>query len=273
MREEWVTRLQSLPRRARKRLGDRVVREPFQLVSAAGYRTVGAVWRPSAGHPRSGVVLCPGTNDPAAVFEGWTQPVNAPEIASTGCLAVVFDPSGRGGSWGPEDYGGPEHQDQLRVVVEHVRHGYRPESLGVLGVSLGVAMAVGGVSRHRLPVDWVLDWEGPSDREIITAGGSILEPALGHGLDDDHYWTPREAVRHVGALRCPYIRVQAERDHAQPGELRHAERMIRAAAEGQLPWFQLNEHPRGELPALARWYPSGRLAANRTLMSWMERLT
>jgi len=273
VKERWVTRLQSLTRRTRKRLGERVLREPFQLSSATGYRTVGAVWRPREGRARSAVVLCPGTNDAAAVFEGWSQPLNAPEIASHGVLAVVFDPAGRGGSWGPEDYGGLEHQDQLRVVVEYVRANYRPEVLGVVAISLGLAMACGGVVRHGLPVDWVLDWEGPSDREIITAGGSIMEPALGHGLDDEHYWQPREPVRHVGQLPCPYIRVQAERDHAQPGELRHAHRMIEAASEGKLPWFQLNEHRRNELPASVRWYPSGRLAANRTLMTWMERLT
>ena len=249
------------------------MRDAFTLTSRAGYPTAGAVYRPKQGTASSAVVLVPGTNDPAAVFEGWTQPVNAPEIASRGVLAVVFDPSGRGHSWGPEDYGGPEHQDQLAAVVQHVQRTYQPATCGVLAVSLGLASACGAIARHKLPVDWLLDWEGPSDREIITAGGTIMEPALGHKLQDDFYWHPREAVRHVGDLGCGYVRVQSVRDHAQPGEFRHAERMLAAAAAGRLPWFQLNEHPRDTLVENPRWYGAGRLAANRTLMTWLERLT
>lgn len=273
MKDRWVTRLQSLPRRVKRRVGDRVVRQPFTLSSGAGYPTAGAVYSPREGEASAAVILVPGTNDPAAVFEGWTQPVNAPEIASRGLHAVVYDPSGRGLSWGPEDYGGLEHQDQLRVVVEHVQRTYAPRVLGVLAVSLGLASACGAIARYQLPVDWLLDWEGPCDREIITAGGSIMEPALGHRLDDDFYWHPREAVRHVGNLPCGYVRVQSQKDHAQPGEFRHAQRMVEAAAAGRLPWFALNEHPRNTLVEQPRWYGSGRLAANRTLMSWLERLT
>ena len=85
-------------------------------------------------------------------------------------------------------------------------------------------------------------------------------------LDDDAYWIPREAVQKLTALRCPYVRLQALPDHAQPHEVRHAMRMARAAERalraGTLPWFQLNDHPRDEVPARPRWLAGGPIAAN-----------
>jgi len=245
-----------------------VERLDFELESAVGYTIAGTAWKPAGA--RSAVVLTPGTNDPGSVFEGWSQPVNALEIASRGHVAVHFDPAGRGQSWGDEDYGGPEHQDDLRAVLAHIRP--QVDRMGVLSISLGLAMAAGALTED-LGVDWLLDWEGPCDREIICAGGKIMVPALGHSLDDDVYWHPREAVRHVGRLKCGYVRVQSVRDHAQPGELRHAMRMIEAAAAGELPFFHLNEHDQGVVPTTPDWYPPGRSQANRALLNWLERLT
>jgi len=212
--------------------------------------------------------MCPGIDDSGAWLHSWMSPVTAAEIARLGCAVLTFDPAGRGESWGEEDFGGPEHQDNVLCALRSLAQ--RPdtdlERLGIVSISLGVAMAVGAAAQCELPLSWLLDWEGPCDREIITAGGRIMAPAAGHSLTDDVYWHPREAVRHVGKLRCAYIRLQAERDHAQPGETRHATRMMRAAARGSLPWLQLNDHPRGVVPDRPAWLPSGRLAMNRVIL-------
>ncbi|MCP4809061.1 MAG: hypothetical protein GY913_13410 [Proteobacteria bacterium] len=271
-RDRVVTRLQSLPRRARGRLRGGVERQEFEVVSTVGYRISGTLIRPARPGNWSAVVLCPGTNDAGAVFDGWTQPLNAEELARKGYVVVHFDPAGRGASWGEEDYGGPEHQDDLEAVLAFTLGQSDVQEVGVVSISLGLAMAAGALAQTELPVRFLIDWEGPCDREIICAGGDIMVPALGHGLDDDTYWHPREATRHVGALRCPYVRFQSERDHAQPGEFRHAHRMIQAAAAGTLPWFQLNEHGRNEVPQAPDWYPGGRRAANRLLLGWIERM-
>ncbi len=270
-----MTRGQALPRMMRMRAeGVPTVSEPVRLVSTAGYQLEGRIHRPTASGRWPGVLLCPGTNDPGTVFEGWTQPLNAAEVASMGFVVMHFDPAGRGRSWGEEDYGGLEHQDNVRACLQHLRQRSDLKSLGVLTISMGVAMGVGAVARHgeELGVDWLVDWEGPCDREIITAGGTIMAPAMGHNLEDEAYWKPREAVRHVGSLPCGYVRIQAERDHAQPGEFRHAERMIAACAEGTLPWFQLNDHPRGEAPIAPVWYAGGRTEANRVLLRHLDAL-
>ena len=55
-----------------------------------------------------------------------------------------------------------------------------PDRIGILAISLGVSMAVGAVARCGAEAAWLLDWEGPSDREVITAGGTKLAPAVAH---------------------------------------------------------------------------------------------
>ncbi len=249
-----------------------VRREDLVLVSTAGYQLHARLHLPfgDGRSTRPAVLLCPGIDDPGSVFEGHGPPIAADEVARLGAICMHFDPSGRGRSWGPEDFGGPEHQDDVLTALRYLmsRPDVVPSRSGVVAISLGVAMAVGALAQpgDACRLGWLIDWEGPCDREIITAGGRIMHPAMGHGMDDETYWRPREAVRWVGDLRCGYYRYQAQRDHAQPGELRHAERMMRAASKGGLPWFQLNDHPRNRVPASPDWYPSGYRAANRVLL-------
>lgn len=269
--------LAALDRRAarwvRARHGARgadVVEDHIVLHSTVGYRLDTWICRPAdpGPDPLPAVVLCPGIDDDARVFApGGSAPITAEEVARLGYVVLRFDPAGRGSSWGEEDFGGPEHQDDVACAVALLagRPDVDADRIGLVAISLGVSMAVGAAARAGAPVAWILDWEGPSDREIITAGGTILTPADGHSLDDELYWRPREAVRHVGALRCGYLRLQAAQDHAQPGEVRHAMRMIRAAGDGALPWLQINDHPRDHVPVRANWLPSGTLAANRAI--------
>jgi len=258
-------------RRLRARGGVKLAEEDLSLQSTAGFQIAARVCKPPGAGRRPAVILCPGIDDGAEVFDSDHAPVRAEEVARLGCVVATFDPAGRGASWGPEDFGGPEHQDNVRVLAEALaeRPDVDPDRIGIVAISLGVAMAIGaaaGVHGPPAPVAWVLDWEGPCDREIITAGGSKMAPAMGHAMDDDVYWHPRESVRHVGKLSCGYLRLQSRVDHAQPGELRHAQRMMDAAAAGSLPWFQLNDHARGQMPAAPRWLAPGQLAANRALL-------
>lgn len=265
-------RVATLIRRARARRGDAVEVTEILLRSTVGYQIYAQVHRlRDARNAQPGVLLCPGIHDPGTCFSGWLPPVSAAELARLGCTVLTFDPAGRGRSWGEEDYGGPEHQDNVLISLQHLaaRTDVDAHNVGVLSISLGVAMAVGALAQPEAPeVSWLIDWEGPSDREIITSGGTIMTPAAGHTLEDDVYWRPREAVRHVSKLRCAYIRLQAGRDHAQPGEIRHARRMMRAVSvpDTTVRWFQINNHSRGEVPDRPIWLPSPRLAMNRTII-------
>lgn len=247
----------------------------LQLLSTAGFKLSARLTRIGGAPPQPGVVVSPGIHQGRAQVEGYAAVVNADEIARLGYTVLTFDPAGRGESWGEEDFGGPEHQDDLRVVVKHLLASPQCDRhVGVLSLSLGISAAVGALAQwpEELPVRWLLDWEGPCDREIITSGGTILVPAAGHSLEDDTYWIPREATRRVGQLRCGYVRLQAVPDHAQPTETRHAQRMIHAAAAGTLPWFQLNDHPRGEAPARPTWLKGGPWAANQAILRKLKAL-
>lgn len=264
LRDVLVTRLQSVPRRLRRAMGSSVRPDELTVLSHAGTSTYVHLWIPEGKGPWPLVLLTPGTDDDSQVFEGFSQAVNASEVAGLGVVCATFDPAGRGKSWGEEDYGGPEHQDQVRVVLEalQARSEVDPQRTVVVSISLGLSMAAGALASFAGPIKALVDWEGPSDREIITAGGTRLVPALGHALDDESYWQSREGVRHVGQIPCGYWRLQAERDHAQPGELRHAERMLQAA-QG-LPWVRINEQK--GVPESIAWLAGGRSAANQALL-------
>lgn len=250
-------------------------RVDVQFTSTVGYQLAGRITRPAGATSLPGLVVSPAIHQGRDGLDRLGSPVTAAELAALGYVVLSFDPAGRGDSWGEEDFGGPEHQDDLRRAIELCAKTEGVEGpVGVLSLSLGLAAAVGALTRHpELPVRWLVDWEGPCDRETITAGGTRMDPAAGHGLDDDDYWRPREAVRHVGQLRCGYVRLQALPDHAQPLELRHAERMMRAAQAGSLPWFQLNDHPRGDVPARPGWLPGGSLGANRAILRKLAALS
>lgn len=279
LRRAAAWRLQVVPRRlSALKSRTRLVQEDLQLVSTVGYQLAARITRPANAGPLPGVVISPAIHQGIDVLETMRAPVTPQEIARLGYVVLTFDPAGRGKSWGEEDYGGPEHQDDLRVAIRHLlkTDGVNGQ-VGVLALSLGIAAAVGALATwpDELPVRWLLDWEGPCDREIITSGGTIMVPANGHALDDEGYWRPREAVRRVAQLRCGYVRIQADPDHAQPGEVRHAERMMHAAQAAQgkgLPWFQLNDHARNTLPPRPDWAPGGPFAANQTLLRKLKAL-
>ncbi len=254
-------------RAARLRRGLAVRCDETTQKSGAGYPLRVWVHRPKdATGPLPGVVLCPPAREGGAAFGNTAGVVSADELARLGLAVLRFDPAGRGESWGDEDLCGPEHQDEAASLVAWLgNHDEVDESnVGLLGIGNGAVMAVGAAARCGAPAAWVLDFEGPSDR--FTWNGDAPVDAPAHRLDDDTWWNPREAARHVAALRCPYVRLQAEEDHARPEELRHALRMVQAASTGGLPWFQINDHPRGEAPLRPWWLGGGRLRHHRALM-------
>jgi len=243
--------------------------------SSAGYRIAATVHMPVGVGPFPAVVLSPGSDHDRRTFHTNAAPVRGDEVAALGCVVITYDPSGRGQSWGPEDFGGPEHQDNVVCAVEWLRKHPRVQenAVGLVGISLGVSSAVGAaraLAQRGHPVSWVVDWEGPCDQTTITANQTMNAPAMGHKPDDLTYWKPREAVRAVGDIQAKYWRLQAYPDHAQPEELSHARKMM-AAASG-LDWFRLNHHPAGETPPKPTWLKGGPFAANQAILKTIQAL-
>ncbi len=257
-----------------------VERQDIELTSTVGYKLSGRLTMPiqqgpiQPTGPLRGLVISPAIHQGWKDLEGWRSPISPQEIAALGYAVLSFDPAGRGQSWGEEDFGGPEHQDEVQVAARFLAGHPRVQGrVGILSLSMGLVAAAGALaSDPELPVSWLLDWEGPCDREILTQGGTLMVPAAGHEMDDEDWWQPREAVRQIPLARCPYVRLQALPDHAQPQETRHATRMLRAVEPAGLPWFQLNDHPRGLIPDRPVWISGGPLSANRAILRKLKAL-
>lgn len=259
-----------------------IAEEEVWLTTAQGFRVYAHLHRPVRARGRlPAVVLVPGRNGAGTDFDGFTYPVGAREIAALGAQVLHFDPTGVGRSWGEDDAAGPDQQASLLAALEFVagHPGTDRDRLGVLSISLGVAMAAPVLAREgeRLGVGYLIDWEGPSDRHVITKFGQIMAPAMGHTLQDDEYWLPREAVRHVGRIPCAYLRFQSSWDHAQEGYLRHALEMVNAAVRGgRPPEVVLNDQPPGtvfdpETPSPEVFLAPGAAEANRWLLRAVQR--
>jgi hypothetical protein len=196
----------------------------------------------TAGKKYPALVLVPGgTGDSGGMLD------DAMRMASAGIVAVIFDPDGRGKSTGQEDYDGHKQQDGLAAVIRFAAT--LPEvdaqQIGIATYSYGITMGSGVLARYSdLPVKFLIDWEGPADRNYTTTGCG----ANRHGgiqwqpCSDNAWWSEREAVNFIGKIRVPYQRVQSEKDHVQPNN-NHAIDMINAAIKGGVPWVRLNDYP------------------------------
>ena len=220
------------------------------------------------------MLIVPGLGQCADDLSCWLSPIHAADLVQLGLTVAVVDLPGRGGSDGVEDFGGAASQDAVLRALEALaaREEVRPDRIGILSLSLGASATGPALCRTPVAVSWWIDWEGPSDREIITAGGKRLAPAAGHAMTSDAYWNAREPARWVGQTGVPYLRLQSQLDHAQPGETRHAERMLAAAATSELPWFQLVGHPRNEVPAEPSYLPPGDRALRAALRATLREL-
>jgi pimeloyl-ACP methyl ester carboxylesterase len=188
------------------------------------------------------VVMVPGGRSDSTLFTSGAN--TAQRLADGGYVVVVFDPDGRGQSGGVEDDGGSDQQDGLAAVIEFAvtLDGVDPDRVAVTTNSFGVTIGTGALARHpALPVDVLIDWEGPADRD--DTGGCDGTGPGGHldgACDDESYWGEREASTFVAQIDVPYVRLQSETDHVQP-DAHHALVMVNAAINGGVPHVQLND--------------------------------
>jgi len=168
-------------------------------------------------------------------------------FTQAGYAIVLFDPDGRGQSGGTEDYNGFVHQDGLAEVIRFAATlpGIDLVQIGLVTFSYGITMGAGTLARHPdLPISFLVDWEGPADRNDT---GGCDEAGVGHlnavaSCDDEDFWAEREASAFIGQIRVPYQRIQSARDHVQPDN-DHAIQMVNNAVAGGVPWVRLNDLP------------------------------
>jgi len=197
------------------------------------------------------------------------QKKDAQTLADAGYLVVAFDPEGRGRSEGEEDNNGSIGQDGLAAIVRFASEQSGGQDVGVISFSYGITLASGAIARYPdLPVAFLIDWEGPADRN--DTGGCDVDKT-GHlsaiaDCDDEAFWSEREAMGFIDDVTVPYLRLQTERDHAQPDVL-SAIRMVNAAVGGKSPWVRLNDELENQ--ACAETSPPDMLpdAFDRTVMT------
>mgnify|MGYP001128128786 CR=1 FL=1 len=200
------------------------------------------------------LILIPGGTGDSAMFTDEIPGGSAVEQLSTeGFHLVVFDPEGRGKSEGIENFNGHIGQDGLYAITTFIEDFPTVGQIGYFSQSYGVSLAAGVLARYPdTAVEFLIDWEGPANREDITIGcrSTNIDPAnqdgpQDHACSDDAYWAEREAETFASVIQVPYHRLQSLNDHAQP-DVSHAEDMIRAATgvglggNGQSPWTRLN---------------------------------
>jgi dipeptidyl aminopeptidase/acylaminoacyl peptidase len=191
------------------------------------------------------LVLVPGGSGDSRQFRKPRGEAQA--FAQAGYVVVVFDPDGRGQSGGREDYNGFIHQDGLAAVIRFTATlpGVDAARIGLVTYSYGITMGAGALARHPdLPVAFLLDWEGPANRNDTggcdgTVRGHLQQVA---SCNDEAFWAQREASTFIGQIRVPYQRIQSEQDHVQPDNT-HALLMVNNAVNGGVPWVRLNNLP------------------------------
>ncbi|MEK7632584.1 MAG: CocE/NonD family hydrolase [Patescibacteria group bacterium] len=186
------------------------------------------------------LVFVPGSTESSDSFSAARQR-DPQQMADEGFAVYVFDPEGRGKSEGVEDDNGFLGQDGLDAVIRFASEQQSGQQVGLFSFSYGVTMATGALARHTdIPVAFLVDWEGPMDRN--DTGGCDASDT-GHlkdkGCTNEAFWSEREAINFIDQLTVPYLRIQSQKDHAQP-DILSAVRMVNAAIAGTSPWVRLN---------------------------------
>jgi dienelactone hydrolase len=190
-----------------------------------------------------GVVFVPGGGSTGTDYDGNTE-VTADDVAALGFTVLHYDPSGRGKTGGEENFWGPMHQEELA----HVVHSFAKTSsvdadrIGILSFSIGIAIAAGALARFDLPVRYLFDWEGPSNRFNITKNDTH-KPLMGFPTSNDLFWNEREPSRFMSDIPCGYFRYQGEEDHMQGAYKGHAVELINLATRGKAAWTKCNDNP------------------------------
>ena len=115
------------------------------VYSTSGYALLATIYvHPN---PHSFVLLCPDRQESGQPFNDGGYPIDCRDIFNCGHSVIYFSPAGRSGSWGLEDYGGLEHQDNVACLLNFIAQTYQPTQCLVLSMGLGLSMALGGIAQ------------------------------------------------------------------------------------------------------------------------------
>lgn len=224
--------------------------------------------------PLPGIVIVPGGVSAGSDYD--RAELTASDIAAAGFAVLHYDPSGRGRTGGEEDHWGPLHQEELSVVVD--RFSSFPEvmreNIGLMSFSIGITIAAGALAKYPMPVGYLFDWEGPSNRFNITMNDTF-EHLRDFPSSMNAFWKEREAAAFIGGVRCGYFRYQAENDHVQGAYKGHAIELLNLATNGRAAWTRCNDNPVNTVFDAARigeyhWIPDDAETGGQMLKHLLE---
>lgn len=219
------------------------VHEEVWIGCSSGTRIYAHVHRPVAPGRHRGLVFVPGGGSTGTDYDGDTE-VTADEVAALGFTVLHYDPSGRGRTGGREDYWGPLHQSEFADVVMFFSQlpSVDRSNIGVLSFSIGIAIAAGALARFPLPVRYLFDWEGPSNRRNITKNDTH-KPLRAFPMSNELFWREREPAHFMSNVPCGYFRYQGAQDHMQGAYKGHAVELLNLATRGKAAWTKCNGNP------------------------------
>lgn len=221
--------------------------------------------KPAGSGPFPAIIGCAGGDYTFAFFEELQE-----TILNMGVVAVDFAPQGRGSSQGEDDHYGKNHQEDLKSIIEFTARldFVNSREIGLISFSFGVVLATGTLATYPdLPVNFLIDVEGPScpGKDVLGAiernadwvykipfllsqdinYKDHLDTLLLHGatIYDTEYWNQRDAGLFAKTLPCPYLRIQADRDHVQGYEKYHMMRIINSVSQDAGQWSRCNRNP------------------------------
>lgn len=189
-----------------------------------------------------GIIFVPGGISPGTDYDR-AKEIIADDVASAGFTVLHYDPSGRGKTGGKENHWGAIHQEELALVVDYFSQLPQVDvnNIGICSFSIGIVIAAGALARFPTKVKYLFDWEGPSNRYVITMNDTF-EPFKHFPTSNEDFWKEREAIRFIGDISCGYFRYQSEIDHMQ-GEFKgHAIELLNLATKGKAQWTRCNEN-------------------------------
>jgi len=201
-------------------------------------------------------------------------------------------------SEGVDDYNGHIAQDDLKTVLDAARNNpsFDPGRIGILSRSFGVSIAAGCLARFAddpavKNVRFLIDTEGPSDNYALAGDAWLLDAyaendktqtqyelfhhysvhydenylhlSSSEVMADAEWWAEREALKYIGLISVPYMRLQSEWDHMQPPDAtykdgfdhpplwyprKHVIDMVNGATNGSSPWTRVNASAMGNTP-------------------------
>lgn len=176
------------------------------------------------------------------------------DLERHGIALVAWDRRGTGKSPAPGvdlRPGNPLHAQDCARVFDTLRARLPLRTpIGGISWSAGVLPLLNSAR----PLAFLMDGEAPADRlSLLPPQGAATrrDPTLEAApREHEPFWRGREPAELLGALSCPYHRLQGAPDHAHGYFDLHAHRMVEAASEASLPRVRCNGAEAGSWSSL-----------------------